>query len=498
MLRSWSRSALALAGIGLALYALGVALTGTVYLGWVHDEAATVVLKVSPDTFGWESGLRPEQTIERLRPGDEPGGWAVQTAEANGGELVLLGPVELFLRASALLALVGLGFGVLALPVARLPPRRAELLAVLGICLSTVPVALAYERTVGLVVIGAAAIGPWTWFTRWGGVGRRVALGGLAASTVLWAGWLVLRIAEPVAGVALRNVLGAAIAISVLLLVVAGARMTLRQLAAAVATTRLVDVAVMAAAIVVAIGLFALGISPLLAAAVVALPLILFVATRRQVADGLERALLADLRERESIRATEEERARVSREIHDDPLQQIAGVIHRLEGADPDPAAATASLRDVAAKLRGVATELHPPVLDDLGLVPAIEGAARGVTAPPVEVAVVNEAGYGPARRPPPDVELAAFRIVGEAIANAVRHAAATRIRVSGEVAPDAIDLAVADDGRGLADEAVEAAQREGHMGLASMRARAASIGAGLDIGRGPDGGTVVSLRWRR
>lgn len=490
--------AIAVAGIGLALVALSVALAGEIEYGTIDGWEHGVVGSVVPDGFLWESGLRAGQTIERLRPGDEPGGWAVQTAEANGGELVLLGPVELFLRASALLALVGLGFGVLALPAARLPPRRAELLAVLGICLSTIPVALAYERTAGLVVIGAAAIGPWIWFTRWGGVGRRVALGGLAASAVLWAGWLVLRIAEPVAGVALRNILGAAIAISALLLVVAGTRMTLRHLATAIATTRLVDVAVMAAAIVVSIGLFALGISPLLAAAVVALPVILFVATRRQVADGLERALLADLREREAIRATEEERARVSREIHDDPLQQIAGVIRRLEGADPDPAAATASLRDVAAKLRGVATELHPPVLDDLGLVPAIEGAARGVTAPPVEVVVVNQAGYGPARRPPADVELAAFRIVGEAIANAVRHAAATRICVSGEVAPDAIDLAVADDGRGLTDEAAEAAQREGRMGFGSMRARAASIGAQLHIGAGPNGGTIVSLRWRR
>ncbi len=495
-MRSWPTRAIALAAIVLATWALSVALAGDVEFGTTDGWEHGVVGSVLPDTFLWESGLGSGQTVERLRSGIEPGGWAVQTAEANGGRLVLLGPVELFLRASALLALVALGLGVLALPVARLPPRRAELLAVLGICLSTVPVAIAYERTVGLVVIGAAAIGPWVWFVRWGG-GRRVALGGLAASAVLWAGWLVLRIAEPVAGVALRNVLGAAIAISALLLVVAGARMTPRHLATAIATTRLVDVVVMAAAIVVAIGLFALGISPLLAAAVVGLPLILFVATRRQVADGLERALLADLRERESIRATEEERARVSREIHDDPLQQIAGVIQHLEGADPDPAAATASLRDVAAKLRGVATELHPPVLDDLGLVAAIEGSARGVPEPPVEVAVVNHAGYAPVRRPPPDVELAAFRIVGEAIANAVRHAASTRIRVSGEVAPDAIDLVVADDGRGLTDAVAEAARTGGRMGIASMRARAASIDAELHIGAGPDGGTVVSLRWR-
>ena len=489
---------LALAAIGLAAYALLVALTGSVEQGLVHDDAGTVVLEVSPDTFAWESGLRPGQAIERLRSGDEPGGWAIQTAEANDGKIVLLGPIELLLRASALLALLGLAFGILALPVTRLPASRAELLAMLGIALATVPIGVAYERTFGLLVIGAAAIGPWTWFIRWRGIGRRMAVGGLVAGVALWVGWLVVRLTEPVTAVALRNVLGAWILGSTLLLVAVGARMTPRRLAAALATTKLVDVVTIAGALVVSIVLFGLGVSPLLAMAVVVLPLLLLVGMRHQVADGLDRVLLAELREREAIRATEEERTRVSREIHDDPLQEIAGVIRGLEGTDPDPSAATASLRDVAARLRVVATELHPPVLDDLGLVPAIEGSARQVTEPVVEVDIANRAGYGRGRRPPADIELAAFRIVQEAMANAVKHAGATRIRVSGEVTPDAIDLVVADDGRGLDDDEVEAALRTGHIGIASMRGRAAAAGGELRIERADGGGTAVVFRWRR
>ena len=84
------------------------------------------------------------------------------------------------------------------------------------------------------------------------------------------------------------------------------------------------------------------------------------------------------------------------------------------------------------------------------------------------------------------------------AIANAVRHAGATQIRVTGEVSADAIDLVIADDGHGLDDAAVEAARRAGHMGLASMRGRAVAIGAELRIEPLPDRGTAVSLRWRR
>jgi signal transduction histidine kinase len=273
--------------------------------------------------------------------------------------------------------------------------------------------------------------------------------------------------------------------------------MTPRRVAATVATAGVVDVLVIAATAVLAVVLVSLEVNLLAVGAVLVLVLTVFVVTRRRVAASVDKLLLAELRERTALQATEDERARVAREIHDDPLQQISGVIRELERPDPDPAAATASLRDVAARLRGVATDLHPPALDDLGLVPAIDGLARQVTQPPVEVRIGNQAGFGRSQRPPADVELAAFRIVQEAVANAARHAQASHITVSGYVARDAIDLGIADDGRGIHPEAIEAAQRSGHMGVGSMRARANAIGGHLDIRPGPEGGTVVSLRWR-
>jgi signal transduction histidine kinase len=497
-LQSRFRLAIALLAVGLGVFSLSVAMTRTVEGGMSSDDAGTVVLDVRPDTFEWDAGLRAGQQIIWLRTGDQPGGWAIQTAEANGGEIVFYGPVELLLRASTTLALVGFALGILALPASRMPARRAELLASLAIVLAAVPIAIAYERTVGLMVIGAAAIAPWVWFARWDGIDRRVARAMLVVGAALWAGWLGARLTDPGAAVVLRNALGLWVGVSAVLLVLLGGHMTPRRVMAALAMIQPVDVLVLAGATVVALILVSSGVSLLLVVPAMVLPVVLLAGTRRQVASGLDRVLLAELRERAAIQATEEERARVSREIHDDPLQQISGVIRELESADPDRTAVTASLRDVAARLRGVATELHPPALDDLGLVPAIAGAARQVSEPPVTVEVANHAGYGRAQRPPAEVELAVFRIVQEALANAVRHAGATQIRISGEASADAIDLVVADDGRGISDAAVVASQRAGHMGLASMRGRAAAIGAELRVEPLPGRGTAVTLRWSR
>lgn len=495
-MRSWPRLAAALLAITAGLYALGVALTGSVALGDVGEWGHGKVGHVAPDSMLWDAGLREGQAILWSRDGSQRGGWAVQTAEANGGAVIYGGAAELFLRASATFALVGVALGMLALPAARAPAKRAELLASLGIVAATVPIAVAYDRGAGLLVIGAAAIGPWAWFARWGGLPRQLARAGLVVAAGLWLAWLLLRLADPVLAVALRNTVGAWVAASAIVLVVAGARVTPRRVADTMATIQVLDVLVVGGAILLGVVLLSLGVSLLLIVPVILLPLILLIGTRRQLLHSLDRVLLAELRERAAIRATEEERARVSREIHDDPLQQITGVIRELEGEDPDASAATASLRDVAAKLRGVATELRPPALDDLGLVPAIHGLARQTAQPPIDVAVENQAGYVRAKRPPEDVELAAFRIVQEAVGNAVRHAAASTVRISGHVAPDGIELVVADDGRGIDDEAVDTAQRDGHMGLASMRGRATAIGAELRVEPLPDRGTAVTLRW--
>ena len=494
---SWSTPAIALAAVLASLFAGAVAVTGEIELGVTGDGQGGIVREVIPDTFGWDAGFRVGQQVLRLRFGDEEGGWALQTAEANGGRLVVLGPATMALRASGVLALLALALGVLALPASRLRQRRAELLATTALLLASVPVLLAYERSAGLVILGLAALSSWVWAYRWRVGPRTRVAGAVVAGAGLWLASNLCRLADPVAAVGLRVGLETWIAIAAAFLVLAGSRMTTARLFSAAATTRLIDAAVLAGSAVIAIVLIGLGIHPALAGLVVVLPLVVLAGTRKHVADLLDRLLLAELREREAIRATEEERARVSREIHDDPLQEIAGVIRTLERPDPDTVAARESLRSVAAKLRGVATDLHPPVLDDLGLAPALQASARQVTEPLVAFAVSNRAGYVRSERPPSEVELAVYRIVQEALANAVRHAHASGISLTGEVAAARIDISVTDDGVGLDDARIEAALRDGHMGVASMRSRADAIGAQLEIVSADLNGTVVSIRWQ-
>ena len=149
-----------------------------------------------------------------------------------------------------------------------------------------------------------------------------------------------------------------------------------------------------------------------------------------------------------------------------------------------------------------MATELHPPVLDDLGLGPAIDAGARllaqgaGPDAPEIVVRIANQTGYTRAERAPADVELAVYRITQEAMENAVRHAGAGRVTVRGTIAAVRIDVEIENDGRGISDAAMDTALRSGHLGIASMRRRADAIDARLDIDGAPGSGTRVRLRW--
>ncbi len=152
----------------------------------------------------------------------------------------------------------------------------------------------------------------------------------------------------------------------------------------------------------------------------------------------------------------------------------------------------------MAAQLRSVATELHPPVLDDLGLVPALEALASQVAALPVRLRFDRTAGYTPDDRPPPEVELAAYRIAQEATANAVRHSGGAEVTISGGIRPDSVTIEIADDGRGVTDREIEDALRAGHLGIASMRRRAEAVDGTLEVSGSRDAGSTVRFRWVR
>jgi signal transduction histidine kinase len=240
-----------------------------------------------------------------------------------------------------------------------------------------------------------------------------------------------------------------------------------------------------------------LGIVPWFVSAIVAVGVVtLYSRWRGLVVGSLDRIFLGDLRERASIEAIEAERSRVARDLHDEPLQHLAGAIKRLE-ARPEHAEVTGMLRSVADQLRGVATELHPPVLDDLGLVPSIEFlAARGSEGCEVTVAIAEEKEYATSARPPAAVELAVFRIVQEAVTNAMQHAGCSELLIEGSVSATRIDVRITDDGRGLTGREMNRAMRDGRLGLASMRRRAEAIDADLRIDGRRGKGTTVSVGW--
>ncbi|MBE3589491.1 MAG: sensor histidine kinase [Firmicutes bacterium] len=199
------------------------------------------------------------------------------------------------------------------------------------------------------------------------------------------------------------------------------------------------------------------------------------------------------------IRAQEEERRRLARDIHDGPAQLLANVVFRIEvsqkllSIDRDRALAELeqlktlvrhSLQDV----RKIIFDLRPMALDDLGLIPALRGylSAFGERTGLATDLVL----HGAERRLPPAVEVAAFRIAQEALSNAWKHGDAARVTVTVRFEPGQLSVAVEDDGAGFHVE--EALQRQGGFGLLSMRERAGLVGGSLEIVSAPGEGTTV------
>ncbi len=191
------------------------------------------------------------------------------------------------------------------------------------------------------------------------------------------------------------------------------------------------------------------------------------------------------------VAATEAERARVAADIHDDALQELTLLVHRLDAAGDAEGAEIA--RTVSDRLRAICGDLRLPILDDLGVGPAldwlvvrIERLAGG------EVRLERSDGT----RPPADVELAFFRVAQEALANAVKHGKPP-ILVRYATTPGGATLSIDDAGPGIEPDAGPGADPAGHFGLLNMQQRAEAIGAILDIRRWPSGGTHVALDWR-
>ena len=480
-----------------AAVALVLALTGSPSPGLVFDASGGSVVSVDPGGFAWRSGIRPGQRIVALSASDEEGGWSIDTVDGNGQPRATVRGAMDTLRLSTPLAAAALVFGLLGLVAVPTRRRRSEVLAGLSLATASLPLWLAGDPVLATLVGILGPIALTVWARRWL---ERYSL----VVTLLGAGVVALSIAYALArsqGNALAGDLDG-LRLATTMALAAGVLIASRErrgvrFAGLATRPRVVDavfgVALVAAAIVAANAL-PLPVQFVMAAAGIAV--LAYLGVRSRVAAMIDRVLLADVRERAAVRGADEERARVSRDLHDDPLQALAGVIHRLE-RQPDTAAEREALRLVAAQLRDIATELHPPVLDDLGLVSAIEGL-RPTTDTPIVVDIsLTNRGYERTERPPADIEVVLYRIVAEAVANAIAHSGCRTIRIEGRVRPDHVAIDVIDDGRGVTDREIEASMRGGHIGVASMRRRADAIDARLTLRGTPGSGTTVTVRWQ-
>ncbi|WP_302948506.1 sensor histidine kinase [uncultured Selenomonas sp.] len=222
------------------------------------------------------------------------------------------------------------------------------------------------------------------------------------------------------------------------------------------------------------------------------------------------------------IKATEEERYRISREIHDGPAQDLANslftttIVERL--MDQDMAEAKKTLEELRGEIRKCLTsvrqiifDMRPMALDDLGLPQAVEQL----------IALFGERGKlhgtfsmeGDYYALPKHVEIAVFRIVQEALNNVVQHARTDKVRVRMHYTPQALTLLIADEGVGFAPDQIDEPEDEAesdsldmeaqrrrrgrHFGMIGMEERAKLIGAEIQILSEPGKGTKVHLRVR-
>jgi signal transduction histidine kinase len=195
----------------------------------------------------------------------------------------------------------------------------------------------------------------------------------------------------------------------------------------------------------------------------------------------------------------EEEARRIAHALHDEVGQLMVSVYLALDTLlaqlQPDARERLTEIRallgQVEAQLRRLSHELRPTILDDLGLKPAIEFLADGISKRTGRSVVVNASIGG---RLPGPVETAMYRIVQEALTNMIKHAQATEAVVHLVRHPDALVCSIADNGCGFDARARSAHTHDQGLGLIGMRERAASLGGTLSIDSNPGRGTTLKV----
>lgn len=203
----------------------------------------------------------------------------------------------------------------------------------------------------------------------------------------------------------------------------------------------------------------------------------------------------------ELLTSQSDERRAIARELHDEFGQQLAAVRINLQsllaGAHDTETQgrlgeSLTAVKQLIEQIRSRALDLHPAILDDLGLGPALQWLCeRKAQRLGISVEFQGDAGL---HGLPADVELAGFRIAQEAILNAAKHSGTQRIELDAQLVSDRLHLQVRDHGRGFASDRLADAPPGQSLGLVSMRERAEQLGGTLAIHSERNVGTTVTV----
>jgi two-component system, NarL family, sensor histidine kinase UhpB len=205
-----------------------------------------------------------------------------------------------------------------------------------------------------------------------------------------------------------------------------------------------------------------------------------------------------------AMRAQEEERRRLARDLHDEVNQALTAILLRLEALaqetpperEPEVAELKRLVNQAMDGLLNLARQLRPSALDDHGLVPAVETQLKRFSSRTgIEVRLDTR---GEPDELPEVVQTAIYRVAQEALTNVTRHAGATVVELDLGEHEGAAELRVRDDGDGFDPAVVARAADEeatGGLGLVGMAERARLVGGELDVRSAPGGGTSITLR---
>jgi signal transduction histidine kinase len=195
-------------------------------------------------------------------------------------------------------------------------------------------------------------------------------------------------------------------------------------------------------------------------------------------------------------RGVEEERLRLSRDLHDDTIQSLIALKYRLQTAkEVDTTENPKLVQKVIEDLRRLVRGLRPVILEDLGLAAALENLCQQMEQedgiPTIFRVTGSESRFSG------DVELAFYRIAQEGLMNIQKHSAATRVELNLKYRQDSLDMELMDNGKGFEiPDRFDAIVAEGHFGLIGMMERAGLINADIDLKSKPGEGTILRVHY--